>query len=78
MLGVIVTVTLCVMRPALAQDGRLIEASAVTLSDETLARLGPPAATRGKFTVSRRVLSQSSISGGKIQKLGISNSMSYK
>jgi dipeptidyl aminopeptidase/acylaminoacyl peptidase len=38
-IGVIVTVALCVMRPALAQDGRLVEASAVTLSEETLTRL---------------------------------------
>src|SRR5688572_22258944 len=38
-LGVIVTMALCVMRPALAQDGTLVEASAVTFSEETLTRL---------------------------------------
>jgi dipeptidyl aminopeptidase/acylaminoacyl peptidase len=40
-IGVIVTVVHCVMRPALAQDGRLVEASAVTLLEETLTRLEP-------------------------------------
>jgi hypothetical protein len=39
MLGLIVTVTLCVTRPAPARDGQLLEASAVTLSAETLTRL---------------------------------------
>jgi hypothetical protein len=38
-IGVIVTVALCVMRPALAQDGQLVEASAVTFSGEMLTRL---------------------------------------
>ena len=38
-LGVIVTVGLCVISPALAQDGTLVEASTVTLSEETLTRL---------------------------------------
>jgi hypothetical protein len=33
--GVIVTVVLFVLRPALAQHGQLVDASAVTLSDET-------------------------------------------
>ena len=41
MLGVIITMALFVMRPALAQDGQLLEASAVTLSEETLTRLEP-------------------------------------
>lgn len=40
-LGVIVTVALCAMRPALAQDGHLVDASTVTLSEETLTRLEP-------------------------------------
>jgi dipeptidyl aminopeptidase/acylaminoacyl peptidase len=38
-IGVIVTVALCVLRPALAQDGTLVEASAVTFSEEMLTRL---------------------------------------
>ncbi len=38
-IGVIVTVALCVMRPALAQDGTLVEVSAVTFSEEMLTRL---------------------------------------
>jgi hypothetical protein len=38
-IGIIVTVALCVLRPVLAQDGQLLEASAVTLSDETLTQL---------------------------------------
>jgi len=38
-IGVIVTVVLCMIGPALAQDGTLVEASAVTLSEETLTRL---------------------------------------
>ncbi|RPJ22751.1 MAG: hypothetical protein EHM35_17930, partial [Planctomycetaceae bacterium] len=41
MLGVIVTVALCAMRPGLAQDGHLVDASTVTLSEETLTRLEP-------------------------------------
>ena len=40
-IGVIITVALCVLRPALAQDGQLLEAASVTLSDETLTRLEP-------------------------------------
>jgi dipeptidyl aminopeptidase/acylaminoacyl peptidase len=40
-IGVIVTVALCVTRPTLAQDGTLVEVSAVTLSEETLTRLEP-------------------------------------
>ena len=40
-LGVIVTMALCAMRPALAQDGHLVDASTVTLSEETLTRLEP-------------------------------------
>jgi dipeptidyl aminopeptidase/acylaminoacyl peptidase len=38
-IGVVVTMALCVMRPALAEDGQLLEASALTFSDETLTRL---------------------------------------
>jgi dipeptidyl aminopeptidase/acylaminoacyl peptidase len=38
-IGGIVTVVLCMIGPALAQDGTLVEASAVTLSEETLTRL---------------------------------------
>jgi dipeptidyl aminopeptidase/acylaminoacyl peptidase len=38
-LGVIVTMALCVMRPALAQDGTLMDASTVAFSEETLTRL---------------------------------------
>jgi hypothetical protein len=38
-IGVIVTVALCVLRPALAQDGTLVKASAVTFSEEMLTRL---------------------------------------
>jgi len=39
LMGVIVTVVLCVLCPALAQDGQLLESSAITLSEETLTRL---------------------------------------
>jgi hypothetical protein len=39
LIGVIITMTLFVMRPVLAQDGQLVDASAVMLSDETLTRL---------------------------------------
>jgi dipeptidyl aminopeptidase/acylaminoacyl peptidase len=38
-MGMIVTVVLGMIGPALAQDGRLVEASAVTLNEETLTRL---------------------------------------
>jgi dipeptidyl aminopeptidase/acylaminoacyl peptidase len=38
-IGMIVAVVLCMISPALAQDGTLVEASAVTLSEETLTRL---------------------------------------
>src|SRR5262245_60449728 len=38
-LGVIATVAFFMIRPALAQDGTLTEASAVTLREETLTRL---------------------------------------
>jgi dipeptidyl aminopeptidase/acylaminoacyl peptidase len=38
-IGVIITVVLCMIGPALAQDGTLVEASVVTLREETLARL---------------------------------------
>jgi dipeptidyl aminopeptidase/acylaminoacyl peptidase len=38
-MGMIVTVVLGMIGPALAQNGRLVEASAVTLSEETLTRL---------------------------------------
>ena len=38
-IGVIVTVAHFVTRPTLAQDGQLLEATAVTLSEETLTRL---------------------------------------
>src|SRR5688572_15620040 len=40
-IGMIVTVVLCMVCPTLAQDGRLVEASAVTLPEEALARLEP-------------------------------------
>jgi dipeptidyl aminopeptidase/acylaminoacyl peptidase len=38
-IGVIIIVALCVLRPALAQDGQLVGASAVMLNEETLTRL---------------------------------------